>query len=608
MKPHHSLPVLGLFYFLFMMGAVVNVSAESKPTAAEAEAFMNKTEARLAELAVKVNQATWVQSNFITEDTQALAAAANDEYTALTTELVEESKKYDGVKMSPELARKFMLLRLSLTAPAPKDAKLRREMTELGSWLEGEYGKGKYCRKGADGKEECLDITAIEQRMAESRDPNELLELWRGWHAIAPHMRDKYTRFVDLSNQGARELGFKDVGVLWRGGYDMKPEEFSAELDHLYDQLKPLYLSLHTYVRTQLSKHYGPGVVPPNGPIPAHLLGNIWAQQWGNVYPLLNVPEETKSFDTTELLKKKNLDAKGMVKYGENFFKSMGFAPLPDTFWERSLFVKPKDRDVVCHASAWDIDNADDLRIKMCINVNEEDFVTIHHELGHNFYQRAYKHQPFLFQNGANDGFHEAIGDAIALAITPEYLHKVGLLEEAPKAGNDVPLLMKQALDRVAFVPFGLLIDQWRWKVFSGEIKPADYNKAWWELRKKYQGVAPPEPRGEEYFDPAAKYHVAGNVPYMRYFLAHVLEFQFYRALCRESGYSGPLHRCTFFGSKEAGAKFNKMLEMGQSKPWPDALEALTGQRHMDAGAMLEYFAPLQQWLDEQNKGQKQGW
>ncbi len=616
MKPDNFLSMLRLVVTLIfvVMGAVVNVNAESKPTVAEAEAFMNRAEARLAELAVKVNQATWVQSNFITEDTQALAAAANDEFTAVTTELVEESKKFDGVKMSPELARKFMLLRLGLTAPAPKDAKLRREMTELGSWLEGEYGKAKYCRKAADGatgvagKEDCLDITDIERRMADSRDPQELLEMWKGWHAIAPHMRDKYTRFVGLSNQGARELGFKDVGALWRGGYDMTPEEFSTELDRLYDQVKPLYLALHTYVRTQLSKHYGPGVVPATGPIPTHLLGNIWAQSWGNVYPLLNVPEETKSFDTTELLKAKNLDAKGMVHYGENFFKSMGFAPLPDTFWERSLFVKPRDRDVVCHASAWDLDNADDLRIKMCINVNEEDFVTIHHELGHNFYQRAYKHQPYMFQNGANDGFHEAIGDAIALAITPAYLHKVGLLEEAPKPGNDVPLLMKQALDRVAFLPFGLLIDQWRWKVFSGEIKPANYNKAWWELRKKYQGVVPPEPRGEEFFDPAAKYHVAGNVPYTRYFLAHVLEFQFYRALCRESGYQGPLHRCTFFGSKAAGAKFNQMLEMGQSKPWPDALEALTGQRQMDAGALLEYFAPLKLWLDEQNKGAQSGW
>jgi peptidyl-dipeptidase A len=388
----------------------------------------------------------------------------------------------------------------------------------------------------------------------------------------------------------------------------MSPEQFSAELERLWQQVRPLYLSLHTFVRARLAKRYGSALVPPDGPIPAQLLGNPWAQEWGNIYPLLDVPEKGQGFDLTHLLKAKNLDAQGMVRYGEGFFTSLGFAPMPKTFWERSLFTKPADRDVVCHASAWTIDNVDDLRIKMCIQIRGEDFVTIHHELGHNFYQRAYNKQPFLFQGGANDGFHEAIGDAVALAITPEYLHKVGLLQKVPAAGNDIPELLKQALDRVAFLPFGLLIDQWRWKVFSGEIKPADYNQAWWDLRLKYQGVAPPLARSEADFDPGAKYHVAANVPYTRYFLAHILEFQFYRALCRESGYKGPLHRCTFYGSKEAGAKFNKMLELGQSKPWPEALEALTGEREMDAGALLEYFAPLKKWLDEQNKGMKEGW
>jgi peptidyl-dipeptidase A len=357
-----------------------------------------------------------------------------------------------------------------------------------------------------------------------------------------------------------------------------------------------------------LSQHYGADVVPPNGPLPADLLGNPWAQEWENISPHLGLPEKSNSYDLTDLLQAKKLDAKGMVKYGEGFFTSMGFDPLPGTFWERSLFTKPADRDVVCHASAWDIDNQDDLRIKMCIQVRDVDFATIHHELGHNFYQRAYKKQPYLFQNGANDGFHEAIGDAIALAITPEYLNKVGLLEKVPAGDDDTPQLLKQALERVAFLPFGLVIDQWRWKVFSGEVKPAEYNQAWWDLRLKYQGVAPPVARSEADFDPGAKYHVPGNTPYTRYFLAHILEFQFYRALCREAGYKGPLHRCTFYGSKEAGAKFNRMLEMGQSKPWPDALEALTGERQIDAGALLEYFAPLQKWLEEQNKGLKAGW
>jgi peptidyl-dipeptidase A len=576
----------------------------SKPTVAEAEQFISQAEARLSELNTRAARAGWVQENFITDDTEAIAADANELGTAAVTELVEQAKRFDGLALPPALARKFLLLKLGLTAPAPKDPKLRREMIEIGTSLDGDYGKGKYCRKPDD----CLDITAIERIMSSSRDPKELQDVWTGWHKVGAPMRQRYARFVELSNQGAREMGFKDVGALWRAGYDMTPEQFNAELERLWQQVRPLYLSLHTYVRARLAQHYGADVVPTNGPIPADLLGNPWAQEWGNIFPLLGLPDASRGYDLTELLKARNLDAKGMVRYGENFYKSLGFAPLPPTFWERSLFTKPRDRDVVCHASAWDIDNQDDLRVKMCIQIRDEDFITIHHELGHNFYQRAYKGQPFFFEAGANDGFHEAIGDTIALAVTPEYLQQIGLLDKVPSADADIPLLLKQALDKVAFLPFGLLIDQWRWKVFSGEITPANYNQAWWELRLKYQGVAPPITRSEADFDPGAKYHVAGNVPYMRYFLARILQFQFYRAMCKEAGYNGPLHRCTFYNSKAAGEKLNKMLAMGQSQPWPDALEVLTGQRQMDASAILDYFAPLQKWLDEQNKGQKTGW
>ncbi len=595
---------LRLLEFLLLCLVVIPSQAASKPTVAEAEQFMKQAETRLYDLTVKVSRAGWVQENFITDDTEALSADAQDQITAVTEELIDQAKRFEGLQLPPDLARKFLLLKLSLTAPAPKDPALRKEMVQISTSLDSDYGKGKYCRKPDD----CLDITAIETLMGKSRDPEELKDLWVGWHKVGAPMRQRYVRFVELSNQGARELGFKDTGVLWRAGYDMTPEQFNAELERLWQQVRPLYLSLHTYVRSKLVQKYGPQIVPPDGPIPADLLGNPWAQEWGNVFPLLGLPESASGYDLTELLKAKNVDAKGMVRYGENFYKSLGFAPLPDTFWERSLFTKPRDRDVVCHASAWDVDFKEDLRVKMCIQIRDVDFVTIHHELGHNMYQRAYKDQPFMFEGGANDGFHEAIGDTIALAVTPEYLKTIGLLDKIPPEEADIPLLLKQALDRVAFLPFGLLIDQWRWKVFSGEIKPADYNQAWWDLRLKYQGVAPPTPRSEADFDPGAKYHVASNTPYMRYFLAHILEFQFYRALCKESGYTGPLNRCTFYNSKPAGAKFIKMLEMGQSKPWQDELEVLTGQREMDASAILDYFAPLKKWLDEQNKGQKVGW
>jgi peptidyl-dipeptidase A len=605
----HNLPPEDFMKFrclLLVLCFSLSMEAQSagKPTVAEAEQFMKQAEVRLNEMNTKAARSAWVQENFITDDTEAIAADTNDQATALVTELVEQAKRFEGLQLPPTLARKFTLLKLALTAPAPHDPALRKEMTQIASSLDGDYGKGKYCRKPDD----CLDITAIEKIMEESHDPNELKDVWLGWHKVGAPMRQRYSRFIELSNQGAREMGFKDVGAMCRAGYDMTPEQFNDELERLWQQVRPLYLSLHTYVRAQLAKHYGANVVPPNGPIPADLLGNPWAQQWDGIFPLLGLPENSRGFDLTDLLKAKNLDAKGMVRDGEGFYKSLGFAPLPDAFWERSLFTKPRDRDVVCHASAWDLDNQDDLRIKMCIQVRDVDFVTIHHELGHNFYQRAYKAQPFFFESGANDGFHEAIGDTIALAVTPEYLQQIGLLSQVPSADSDIPLLLKKALEKVAFLPFGLVIDQWRWRVFSGDITPANYNQAWWDMRLKYQGVAPPASRSEADFDPGAKYHVAGNVPYMRYFLADILQFQFYRAMCKEAGFTGPLNRCTFYNSKAAGEKLNKMLAMGQSRPWPDALEALTGQRQMDASAILDYFAPLQKWLDEQNKGQKTGW
>jgi peptidyl-dipeptidase A len=487
-----------LFLILFLW--VIQAQSASKPTVAEAQQFMNQAQARLNEIQIKAARASWVQENFITDDTQALSADLQDQLTAATTELIEQAKRFDSLSLPPELARQFMLLRLSLTAPAPKDPALRKEMTQIAASLDGDYGKGKYCPK----PDSCLDITAIERIMGESQDPNERKDLWVGWHKVGAPMRTRYSRFVQLSNQGAEELGFKDTGALWRAGYDMTPEQFSAEVERLWQQARPLYISLHTYVRARLVQKYGPHVVPPDGPIPAHLLGNPWAQEWGNIFPILGLDNNSRGYDLTALLQAKNLDAKGMVRYGEGFYKSLGFAPLPETFWTRSLLTKPRDRDVVCHASAWDVDNLDDLRVKMCIQIRADDFVTIHHELGHNMYQRAYENQPFLFKNGANDGFHEAIGDTIALAITPEYLKTIGLLAKVPPADSDIPLLLNQALDKVAFLPFGLMIDQWRWKVFSGEIAPADYNKAWWALRLKYQGVAPPVARSEADFDPGA--------------------------------------------------------------------------------------------------------
>jgi peptidyl-dipeptidase A len=470
--------------------------------------------------------------------------------------------------------------------------------------MEGTYGKGKYCAN----PDKCLDLEQLSKILANSRDPNELKEAWVGWHAIAKPIRTPFTRYVELANKGARELGFADTGAMWREKYDMPPDQFAAELDRVWEQVKPLYVALHAYVRSKLREKYGRDVVPADGPIPAHLLGNMWAQQWDNIYPLVAPPDSGATYDLTEILKARHTDARGMVKYGESFFTSLGFANLPPTFWERSLFIKPRDREVVCHASAWDVDYVNDLRIKMCIDITGEDFLTAHHELGHNFYQRAYNRQPFLFRDSANDGFHEAVGDTIALSVTPEYLAKIGLLDKVPDASHDTGLLLRKALEKVAFLPFGLMIDKWRWQVFSGRVKPEQYNQAWWALRRQYQGVAAPVLRSEDDFDPAAKYHVAGNVPYMRYFLADIYQFQFHRALAKLVHCTEPLHRCSIYNNKQAGNRLNAMMSMGASRPWPEALYALTGSRELDATAIADYFAPLKKWLDEQNQGKPVGW
>jgi peptidyl-dipeptidase A len=595
--------------FTAAAAALVTATVVAAPaTLEEARRFVQDAEARLLALSIESQRADWVKSTFITDDTETLAAQANQRRIAATTDLAKKATRFDGLALAADVARKLLLLKVSLDLPAPPDERKAEELTRIVAGMEGAYGKGKWCRKEADGKDRCLDLEDLSRIMVSSRDEKELREVWAGWHTISPPMRKDFTRYVELGNEGARGLGFKDMGALWRSRYDMPADDFSREVDRLWGQVRPLYDSLHAYVRRRLRETYGAQVVPERGPIPAHLLGNMWAQQWGNIYPLVAPKDADPGFDLTARLKAKGVGEPEMVRYGERFFQSLGFAALPKTFWERSLFVKPRDREVVCHASAWDIDFVDDLRIKMCIEVTGEDFSTIHHELGHNFYQRAYKEQPFFFRDSANDGFHEAIGDTIALSITPAYLVKVGLLDKEPDTSKDIGLLLQMALDKIAFLPFGLLVDQWRWKVFSGEIAAADYNAGWWRLRQSYQGIAPPAPRTEADFDPGAKYHVAANVPYTRYFLAHILQFQFHRALCQAAGQTGPLNRCSIYGSQEAGRRLQRVLEMGLSRPWPDALEELTGQRQMDATAILDYFAPLKKWLDEQNAGQPVGW
>ena len=580
----------------------------ANPSVAEAEAFLSRAEKDLFDFSVEGGRVAWVNNTYITDDTDALAAKYGEIGTEKSVQYALEAAKYQNVSgLSAEAKRKLDILRGGLVLPAPTTPGAAKELSEIATRLNSSYGKGKGTLKGQP-----INGSDIEAEMGTNRNPEELKEMWVSWHDnVGAPMKTDYVRMAEIANQGARELGFADLGAMWRSGYDMPADDFAKLTDKLWLEVKPLYDELHTYVRAQLTKKYGDAVQGKTGAIRADLLGNMWAQEWGDIYDIV-APAGSGDigYDIGELLKAKKVDEIGMVKIGEGFFSSLGFAPLPETFYARSQFLKPADREVVCHASAWNITNVDDLRIKMCIKINSNDFVTVHHELGHNYYQRAYNKQSYLHLNGANDGFHEAIGDAIALSITPDYLVQIGLLDasKVPSADKDNGLLLRQAMDKVAFLPFSVIVDKWRWGVFAGDIKPADYNTAWTKLRTQYQGIVPPVARDANAFDAGAKYHVPGNTPYTRYFLARILQFQFYKAACDTAGWKGPLHRCSFYGNKEVGKRLNAMLEMGASKPWPDALEAFTGSREMSGKAMLEYFAPLMKWLETQNKGAKKGW
>ena len=573
---------------------------------AEARRTLDAAERELAVRSVAVNRAGWIGENFITHDTELLAAAAQADVALALKRLVDGARRFDSAPLPPDLRRRLLLLKLQLSAPAPPDSAAAAEMSTLGAGLDADYGRGRYCNPQPPA---CRNLDDLEKVLSDSRNPDSLLDAWRGWHTVGAPMRDRYARFVSLANEGARAMGFADAGAMWRAGYDMPPDSFVVVVDKLWQQVRPLYVQLHAYVRQRLVSRYGQKLVAPNGMLPVQLLGNMWGQDWSNIADIV-VPSGAagSGVDLTAILKARNVAPLDMVRMGERFYTSLGFDSLPATFWERSLFVRPKDRDVVCHASAWYIDDPTDLRVKMCIQPNADEFRTIHHELGHDFYYRSYKNQPFLYQAGANDGFHEAIGDAIALSITPRYLKEIGLLETEPAATGDTLELLRLALDHVAFLPFGITIDKWRWEVFAGKVAPDQYTRRWWELRGSYGGVMPPVARTASDFDPGAKYHVPGNVPYMRYFLAQVFEFQFYRALCHAAGSTGPLYRCSFYGSKAAGRRLQAMLELGASRPWPEALAALTGQREMDATALLDYFQPLMVWLQRQNRGAPVGW
>jgi len=582
-------------------------AAEAERTPEAARIFLDQSMGEMRDLFTISARAAWVNSTYLNQDTDALNTYFGTLVTQMLVRLANESAQYATIEgLDYDTNRQLDQLRSGLSLPAPTRDGAAAELNEIATALSTAYSTGRATMNGEE-----INGNEAEARMGSVRDPALLAEMWTTWHSNGAGMRDNYSRIVTIANEGAAELGYDNVGDLWRSGYDMTPDEFAAMTERLWNETRPLYEQLHCYVRAELNEEYGDEVQAETGPIRSDLLGNMWAQEWGNIYDIV-APEGAGDvgFDLTELLVQAEYTPERIVRTGEGFFSSLGFDALPDSFYERSQITEPRDRNVVCHASAWNLDSVEDLRIKMCTRVNADDFVTVHHELGHNYYQRAYNQQPLIYQNSANDGFHEAIGDMIALSVTPEYLVQTGLLDEAdvPGADRDTGLLLRQAMDKVAFLPFGLLIDRWRWGVYDGSITPENYNSAWNEMRLRYQGIAPPVERTEADFDPGTKYHVPNNVSYTRYFLARILQFQFYQAACEQAGWEGPLHRCSFYGNEEVGSRLNAMLEMGSSRPWPEALEAFTGTREMSAEPMLAYFRPLQTWLEEQNEGRECGW
>jgi peptidyl-dipeptidase A len=575
---------------------------------AEADAFVARAEHELGEYSVINNRAQWVNATYITDDTDALAAYFGTIGTEMGVRYAGEAARYVNVPgLSPDTRRKLNLLRNGLVLAAPTTPGAAAEMNRISTDLASQYGRGHGTMGG-----QTLDGNEIEARMGTVRDPAQLREMWTSWNDnVGSPMRSEYQRMVEIANNGARELGYADTGAMWRSKYDMPPDDFAAMTERLWNQVRPLYVELHCFARAGLNRRYGDAVQSANGPIRADLLGNLWAQEWGNIYDVV-APANSgpPAYDLTHLLEAAHYTPDRIVHTAEGFFTSLGFPPLPATFWQRSMITQPRDRNVICHASAWDLDNAEDLRVKMCTRVNADDFVTAHHELGHNFYQRAYMHQPYLYEDSANDGIHEAIGDTIALSVTPDYLVQIGLLQQnqLPTPDQDRALLLRQALDKIAFLPFGLMIDRYRWGIFSGAIRPGEYQAAWDRMRLQYQGIVPPSPRSESNFDAGAKYHVPASVPYTRYFLARILQFQFFKAACDIAGWHGPLHRCTFYNNREVGRRLNEMLALGLSRPWPEAIQTFTGTREISAEPMIQYFQPLLGWLREQNRGRRCGW
>ncbi|XP_057277957.1 angiotensin-converting enzyme [Pezoporus wallicus] len=575
---------------------------------AQAKEFLSEYNSTAEAVWNAYTEASWAYNTNITDHNKEIMLDKNLAMSRHTLEYGMRARQFDPSDFQDESVTRI-LRKLSIIERAALPEDELKEYNTILSDMETTYSVAKVCRENKTCHPLDPDLTDI---MATSRDYDELLFAWKGWRdASGKQIKNNYKRYVELSNKAAVLNGYSDNGAFWRSLYETPT--FEEDLERLYLQLQPLYLNLHAYVRRALYRKYGEEHINLKGPIPAHLLGNMWAQSWSNIFDLvMPFPDATK-VDATPAMKQQGWTPKRMFEESDRFFTSLGLIPMPQEFWDKSMIEKPADgREVVCHASAWDFYNRKDFRIKQCTVVNMDDLITVHHEMGHVQYFLQYMDQPISFRDGANPGFHEAVGDVMALSVsTPKHLHSINLLDQVTdNIESDINYLMSIALDKIAFLPFGYLMDQWRWKVFDGRIKEDEYNQEWWNLRLKYQGLCPPAPRSEDDFDPGAKFHIPANVPYIRYFVSFVIQFQFHQALCAAAKHTGPLHTCDIYQSKEAGKILGEALKLGFSKPWPEAMELITGQPNMSADALMSYFEPLMTWLVKENEKNEEvlGW
>ncbi|XP_053436341.1 angiotensin-converting enzyme 2 [Nycticebus coucang] len=601
----------------WLLLSLVAVTAAQSTTEEQAKTFLDNFNREAEELSHQGALASWNYNTNITEENVQKMNEAEGKRSAFYEEQSKLSQTYplEGIQnRTVKRQLKALQQRGSSALSADKNKRLSTILNAMSTI----YSTGKVCKP--NNPQECLLLEpGLEEIMANSRDYSERLWAWEGWRAeVGKQLRPLYEEYVDLKNEMARANNYEDYGDYWRAdydaegedGYDYNRSQLIEDVEHIFTQIKPLYEHLHAYVRTKLMNTY-PSHISPTGCLPAHLLGDMWGRFWTNLYSLAVPFEQKPNIDVTDAMVSQGWDAQRIFKEAENFFVTVGLPRMTQGFWQNSMLTEPEDgQKVVCHPTAWDLGKGD-FRIKMCTKVTMDDFLTAHHEMGHIQYDMAYAVQPFLLRSGANEGFHEAVGEIMSLsAATPKHLQSIGLLPPDFQDDNETEInfLLKQALTIVGTLPFTYMLEKWRWMVFKGEIPKDQWMKKWWEMKQEIVGVVEPMPHDETYCDPASLFHVSNDYSFIRYYTRTIYQFQFQEALCQAAQHQGPLHKCDISNSIEAGQKLLNMMSLGKSEPWTLALENVVGTRNMNVSPLLTYFEPLFTWLKEQNRNSFVGW